>query len=412
MAENTFDSAAWVRAYIAGQFENLANRRCTKREYAALIQATPLIPELEEIQEDSVAYWSFYDEEYTWETLFSKKAEIDLSQILKQWLRRMLGELASRQAAAEKRQKVMFYQAMTVYLKDIKHGPMFVEHFLSARYLPELTEKMEVARTQEDSRHRQERELRREIEESRELAAKARRFGGEREERLDEYIDAMENYRAHLFRMYQSEATAELLKTVLRQAQKLTKEVSGLMENMRQYCENYRDEEKLADVQSWECPELLEVFLEKLLGQPFAGCVAALECAVAEKEKAPLQELQKAQRRRASETLRRNRMWIQELQLRRVLELKDAFTCEICRTEAPQGPVGENSLFHLLQFIAQYASGGTAIKERISFSCPGGVDAIWEYLQTHEELRRICQEELEKRQLEEAWYEQALERLP
>ena len=410
-SERTVSGIGLVRAYIARRLDVFLQKTCQKKEYDALIQMYRLDPEAEDrLLTELSSDWSFYEEEYTWEDLFSKKARMQLSEVLDNWLRRALNNLDKARETAEQGIKKRLCQAAADYKKDEKHGPGFVYSFLKDWYLPEIKKKKEELESRAKKARDAKRELSRELEDYYCLAAKARRFGGEREERLDEYVDAMENYRIHIFRMQQNEAMAELLDGLLKTGVQIEESIGDLLHDMQIYVVNYRDFEKEKAADAWEFSELWKTILEKLRKGQFAEEISKLEDRILECQRIPLEEWECREEEKPGEweadvSVPRKEYWewVRELVFYRILDMKDQTVCEVYITEEnpvlPEYP----SPMETLMFLQQTAGEEARIKT-ISFSVSGGIGNIGEYLSKNKELCRICETELAKKKAKETQY--------
>lgn len=429
MTENsgrTVSGVKWVRAYIAKWLDMVQKRTCQKKEYAALIQMYQLSTEAEERQFSDVnSNWSFYDEEYTWEELFSKRAQTELLLILKKWLREAVNELSKTQDAAERNIKRHLCQAVWDYERDEKHGPGFVYSFLNDLYLPEITKKREILKDRLKKAREQEREIRDELKEYHRLAANARRFGGEREDRLDEYIDAMENYRIHMFKINQDEAILKLLELLFKTSRELKEDIKEILDEMELYVENYQDSEKELMTSAWDFPDFRKDFLEQLHKEKFASCIEKMENNILECQKAQVDEwAQKEEENNNKEnnnkennkekneesesdmtvSLQLKWDWIRKLIFYRVLEIKDETAFEIHLTGEvsvlPEKPSPAEALMHMQRIVDE-----EKVVSTISFSVSGGIGDIWDYITENEELCRKCEAEIEKRKQREEQYQ-------
>ncbi|MCD8105086.1 MAG: hypothetical protein LUF35_08820 [Lachnospiraceae bacterium] len=320
-------------------------------EYEALKEKyqLDLQPERRMIQSVSSA-WTFFKTHYTWDDLFSKKSNVDLIQILSLWRGKLLQELSLASKEAENNVRMRFEQmddADSVQ-KDSLCG------LLRDSYLSEIRVEEKQLEDQLSKMDEQERKIRGNIAASRTIASGARRMGREREQKLADYVAAMENYRIHLLRKHQCESERSLFCF----AESLSSETLEKLEDQRRREKEHERQEAEQRHLEEECHRKEER-------------IAAWE-------------------------------WVRELHQYGVLEIRDAATCVICvMGDIPELPK-DASPAQMIAFVHTCASGQISILREHRISCPGSIAAVADYLRKDSTCADLCETELEKRKKQEA----------
>ncbi|MCD7885945.1 MAG: hypothetical protein LUI87_19985 [Lachnospiraceae bacterium] len=323
-----------------------------ERDFKALMEKyhLDLQPERSQLEQILPAH-DVYEENFTWEQLFSKKADTDLLQIINEWQLELRQNLEQTRRQNEKN----FRRRLEQMLSDMDDA-ILCYAFLQDTCLPVIMDEERTLAHRLEQDEEQAQEILSTIDDCQEVARGAKRFGGGRDESLDEYLDAVENYWGHLIRSRQNEAMHELLLAVIRFIQKYLNDIQQELEAQR------LDEERKAA----EAKRLDE-------------------------------ERKAAEAKRLEEERLTSWNWVRELIQYGVLRILDSKTCIIYVTEAvPELP--ENaSVPQLLALIRVYASGQIPTAQEQRISCSGSVAQIGDYLRKDEACAALCASELAKR---------------
>ena len=194
----------------------MASSNYSKQQFQRTLKDYRLTPEdLNAEMNGSVRYRSLFDDDYSWDQMFSRHPEIDPESELNERCDDISAQ-AEKTGRAIARDACGNLESMMQHLTEKgESGSAYLYYLLNQYYIPELGKARETLINSCERQRRKNEERRTDLKISAEEAASASRLGGDRESRAIRYLEDADNYLSHFSKQLQNENMIRVMSTLL-----------------------------------------------------------------------------------------------------------------------------------------------------------------------------------------------------
>ncbi len=240
--KDSVDINDYIRNAIVKWIVMQCKRKYSVQQYESILEANNLnIVRIGEQLRQGVAAESFYEDDFQWDQLFSKRKSVNIDRLIRLRLNQFDRGVEVNIGHVMDSIRSGIQSLLTQYGQDSKYGPVFIYRVFKNHFLPNIDKYLKETNAELGLQCAAEWNLRNDMDKIADTASRASRFGMEREMAIEDYVNALESYYVCLLRQSSLKSLRRVYEDMKKDSLKVVKQFEEIVGKWQDYVSEYKD---------------------------------------------------------------------------------------------------------------------------------------------------------------------------